>query len=319
MHFLPKANPLYEHVSARNIAVPEVLEKLGRGGFTGYLSHHDGNFEAYCILARGKLICVIATENGKETTGFEAIARMFDRIISQGGELNVYRMTADVAMCVHALVAGTHLFNGETVRQVDMKDLLARLKHQMLNGVVRFYTDDRYAIIFYKEGQPIGFCHDGTREIVVSPEESRKIAALAGAKLDVRATKPIDELMHLDLLQMVNLRTLWDTAGKRHASSRNNDPPRQELPSGAGQQSAKLPEMVADLEEIAVAYLSKEGRTMIGQLLQDAGGATILLDSSKTVAFLKQVEQGAIRIDSQARIEEMIDLMQSEIAGRLAV
>ena len=188
MHFLPKANPLYEHISAQKVIIPDVLEKLGKGGFTGYLSYSSATFESYCIFAKGKLICVISTEPGREKTGFEAISALFDKIITTGGEINVYRMTSDLAMCAHALVLGTKLFNGNEVRQVDIKEMMTRLKNQGLNGVVHFYTSERYAMIFYMNGQPIGFYHDGAKAIETSPEESRKIAALPGARLDVCAT-----------------------------------------------------------------------------------------------------------------------------------
>ena len=318
MHFLPKANPLYEHIPAQKVLISDVLEKLGKGGFTGYLSYSSTTFESYCIFAKGKLICVISTEPGREKTGFEAISALFDKIITTGGEINVYRMTSDLAMCAHALVLGTKLFNGNEVRQVDIKEMMARLKNQGLNGVVHFYTSERYAMIFYMNGQPIGFYHDGAKAIETSPEESRKIAALPGARLDVCATKPLDDLMHYDLLLMVNLGKLWESATARNTASRENEL-KAYISDDTVLDDKRLSELVDDLMEVAMAYLSREGREVIIKRLQDAGGSPILFDSAKTLIFLGQVEEDAKAIDSHARIDEMIDLMKSEIAGRLAV
>jgi len=318
MHFLPKANPLYEHISAQKVIIPDVLEKLGKGGFTGYLSYSSATFESYCIFAKGKLICVISTEPGREKTGFEAISALFDKIITTDGEINVYRMTSDLAMCAHALVLGTKLFNGNEVRQVDIKEMMTRLKNQGLNGVVHFYTSERYAMIFFMNGQPIGFYHDGAKAIETSPEESRKIAALPGARLDVCATKPLEDLMHYDLLLMVNLGKLWESAIARNTVSRKNEL-KTNISEDTVPDDKRLSELVDDLMEVAMAYLSREGREVIIKRLQDAGGSTILLDSEKTLIFLGQVEEDAKAIDSHARIDEMIDLMKSEIAGRLAV
>ena len=318
MHFLPKANPLYEHISAQKVIIPDVLEKLGKGGFTGYLSYSSATFESYCIFAKGKLICVISTEPGREKTGFEAISALFDKIITTDGEINVYRMTSDLAMCAHALVLGTKLFNGNEVRQVDIKEMMTRLKNQGLNGVVHFYTSERYAMIFFMNGQPIGFYHDGAQAIETSPEESRKIAALPGARLDVCATKPLEDLMHYDLLLMVNLGKLWESAIARNTVSRKNEL-KTNISEDTVPDDKRLSELVDDLMEVAMAYLSREGREVIIKRLQDAGGSTILLDSEKTLIFLGQVEEDAKAIDSHARIDEMIDLMKSEIAGRLAV
>ena len=92
MHFLPKVNPLYEHVSAQKIIIPDVLEKLGKGDFTGYLSYSSTTFESYCIFAKGKLICVLSAEDGRDKTGFDAISALFNKIVITGGEVNVYRM-----------------------------------------------------------------------------------------------------------------------------------------------------------------------------------------------------------------------------------
>lgn len=332
MHFLPKANPLYEQISADKVMIPDILEKLGKGHFTGYLSHTSAGFEAYCIFAKGKLICAISTESNRDKTGFEAISQLFDKIVSDGGEINVYRMTADLAMCAHALVLGTKLYDGNEVRQVDIKNMLASIKGQDMNGVVHFYTADRYAMMFYSNGLPIGFYHDGSRSIETSPDESRKVAALPGARLEVRSTKPIEELMHYDLLQMVNLGKLWEAASTRQASIQakatsvqvQNPPSEPESASpqkimALGHSDEKLAELVEDLQEVAMAYLSREGRILIEKRIAEAGGQSVLLDNDKTEKMLLKIEEEARVIDSHARIDEMIDLMRSEIAGRLAV
>ncbi|MBL0224946.1 MAG: GTPase-activating protein [Geobacteraceae bacterium] len=325
MYFLPKANPLYEQISTDKVLLPELLEKLAKGHFTGYLNHTAPGFESYSIFARGKLICAISSESGKDKTGFEAITQLFDKVFSAGGEINVYRMTADLAMCAHALLLGTRVLKGDEVRQVDMKSLLARIKTQDMNGVVHFYTDTRSAMMFYKNGVPIGFYHDNGRNIETTPDEARKIAGLPGSRVEVRSTKSIEELMLYDLMQLVNLPKLWAAASARPASpkARAASAPVKEAPlptlTPMGQSDEKLAELVEDLQEVAMAYLSREGRILVNKCIQEAGGNSILLDNGKTEAFLRRIEDEAKVIDSHARIDEMVDLMQSEIAGRLAV
>jgi hypothetical protein len=78
-------------------------------------------------------------------------------------------------------------------------------------------------------------------------------------------------------------------------------------------------ELVEDLKEVAMAYLSKEGKTLIEKYLGDAAAIAGLLDEVKLETLLKKIEDEALSIDSHARIDEMIDLMRSEIVGRLAV
>ena len=325
MYFLPKANPLYEQISTNKVLLPDLLEKLAKGHFTGYLNHAAPGFESYCIFAKGKLICAVSSENGRDKTGFEAVTFMFDKVFSAGGEINVYRMTADLAMCSHALVLGTKVLKGDEVRQVDIKSVLARIKSQEMNGVVRFYTGERSAMMFYKAGVPIGFYHDGIRNIETSPDEARKIAALPGARIEVRSTKPVEELMLYDLLQMVNLHKLWEAAGARQTSAQPKTVPAsasaapQQTITATGQSDEKLAELVEDLQEVAMAYLSREGRVLVNRCIDAAGGTAVLLNYDETEVLLRQIEDGAMVIDSHARIEEMVDLMRSEIAARLAV
>jgi hypothetical protein len=318
MRFLPKANPLYEKIAAKNIMIPDVLGKLGNGGFTGYLHHSAPDFDFYGIFAKGKLLCALCSDSGRDKTGFEAIVTLFNKVIVTGGEIDVYRMTTDLAACAHAIVIGTRLFDGEEVRQVDVKGILARLKGQGINGVVRFYTSERSAMMFYKDGLPIGFYHDGSGTIESSPDEARKIAALPGARIEISSTKPLDELMQYDLLQMVNLQKLWEAACSRNAAYL----PKEVSASGTGDATIseqKLRELVDDISEVAAAYLSKTGRSIVEKRIKELGGPLALLNAEKCSFFLAQVEADAVAGDSHARIDEMIDLMKSEIAGRLAV
>jgi hypothetical protein len=325
MFFLPKANPLYEKIPSDKVIIPDVLEKLGKGHFSGYLSHTAQEFEFCCIFAKGKLICAISTEGGSSKTGFEALTALFDKILGSGGEINVYRMTADIAMCAHAQVLGTSLLNGEEVRKVDLKSLISRLKNQNMNGVVRFFTDERSAMMFYMNGVPIGFYHDNIREVETTPDEARKIAALPGARIEVRTTKPIEELMLYDLLQMANLQKMWEAACFRRAAPGPKEFPSpakaaaQEVAASVAEDDEKLAELVDDLQEVAMAYLSREGRILIEKCIREAGGSSVLRDGDRTEEMLKKIEGLARAIDSHARVGEMIDLMRSEIAGRLAV
>jgi hypothetical protein len=318
MRCLPKANPLYEKIAASNVIVSDVLEKLGSGGFTGYLNHSAPGFEFYGIFAKGKLLCAISSDDGRDKSGFEAIVLLFDKVVSAGGEINVYRMTTDLAVCAHALTTGNWILSGEEVRQVDIKVVLARLKSQAANGVVRFYTSDSSAMMFYKDGLPIGFYRAGASAIETSPDESRRIAALPGARVDICSTKPLEDLLRYDLLQMVNLQKLWESA-----QSRNTSPRVGEQQAGNSILSTvseeKLVELLDDLCEVASAYLSKAGRVIVEKRIKEIGGTGQLADNSKRTLFLAQVEGDAVANDSHARIDEMIDLMKSEIAGRLAV
>jgi len=318
MRFLPKANPLFERSPAGTVIIPVLFEKLHHSGFTGYVQHSTPEFEFYGVLAKGKLLCAHSSDGTGDKSGFEALVLLCDAVISAGGEINVYRMTTDLAVSAHAQIIGTRLFNGEEVRQVDIRGVLARLKSQRLNGVVRFYTTERSAMMFYKDGLPIGFYHDDAGSIESSPDESQKIAALPGARVEICTTRTLEELLQYDLLQMVNLPKLWESALARSAAARPKALHTAEPPV-APPDEQKLLELVDDIAEVASAYLLRAGRAIVEKRIKEQGGPSLLLDEVKRTRFVAQVEADSIELDSHARIDEMIELMRSEIAGRLAV
>lgn len=318
MLILPRSNPLYEKIPTNQAKLPDMLNKMASGGFTGYLSYLSPTAEAYALFAKGSLISILLLEGQRRKTGFDGIAALCELALRHEGVFNIYRMTTDVVMCTHALLHGEQILQPQEVRTVDLKAVLERMKLQTLNGTVLFAAAERSAMIFYKQGLPIGFYHDGAREVETSALESQRVAALPGATIEIRSSPPVTDLMLHNLLEMVNIDRLWDSAQKRTATQPTPAvaaPPAEE----STDHQAPLQEMVDDLSEIALAYLSRQGSSMLERLLTEAGGSTVLLDAGKTAALLADVAKEGLTIDPEAKIDEMVDLMQSEIAGRLSV
>ena len=333
MLILPRSNPLYENIPVQKINLPEAMKKMGAGGFTGYLGYGSNSSEGYLIFIKGALISTLVLEGNTRKSGFEAVTSLFNHVLAEGGIINVYRMTVDLAVCTHALLHGSVIFKPESVSSLDLKTVLARMKSQALNGTMVFSTPDRSAMIFCKEGTPIGFYHDAAREIENSPAESQRIAALPGDVLEIRSTPPAEELLHHNFLETLNIERLWQASYSRHTASQAKPAPAAVPPappktapevSEAKEESnsdneARLAEIVDDLQEIAKAYLGRQGADLVDNLLDLAGGSTALLDSQKLIAFLAALSAQAPEIDPEAKTEEMIDLMRSEVAGRLSV
>jgi hypothetical protein len=315
MHALPKANPVCEQIPASRIIIPELLGKLVGDAFTGYLSYTAGAVEVSCIFSKGRLTCAASTENRVVTSGLEAVTGLFDRIRSGIGQVSIYRMTSELAMCSHALLRGAKIISGVEVAKTDLGRVLSQLKSSRLNGVARFFTDDRQAMIFFSDGRPLGFYHDGARTIDTAPDESRRIAALPGARLEVFATKPLEELMRLDLLSRLPPAIPGETVQTPEALSGTAPASASEPPQEKRQQQEKLALLLEDLQEVAMAYLSREGRKIILSRLEEAGGIEILLDAAKTAGFLGLVEQDALLLDTPEHVDVMIALMKTEIAG----
>jgi hypothetical protein len=315
MFLLPKGNPLYENIPATKVNLPELLGKLKSGGFTGYARFTFPASSCVLFFEAGKLISAKLEQSGSGLTGFEAIATICTQIFAGGGSLDVYRLSKDLTMGLHALLHGEVLYRAQELRLIDVKGLLEKLKAQSLNGCLRIYTADRTALIFYKDGAPLGFFHDGAVDIETSASESQKIAGLPGAKIDVLATKSADELMHYDLLEMVNVNKLWESSFAHHIAEREKL--KKEIEERENKQrDLKLRELEDDLKEVAVAYLGKVARNLIDKELSDRGGRICLINEAATREFLAGVEKAAKLLTSASKIKEMLDTMKSEITNR---
>ena len=315
MFLLPKGNPLYENIPATKIKLPDMLEKLKSGNFTGYLNFIFPTSAAILFFESGKLISALLERGNTQQTGFEAMAGVCNNIMAGGGSLNVYRLSKDLTMGLHALLHGEMLYRGQEVKLIDIKGLLEKVKAKRLNGCLRIYTEDRSALIFYKDGSPLGFFHDGTQDIDTSASESQKIAGLPGAKIDVLSTKSADELMDYDLLEMVNIDKLWGSVESRYASEMDQMK-RDGQERESKERESRLKELEDDLKEVASAYLGKMGRTLVEKELGGAGGRESLLNENDVTKFLAGVERSAKLLTSLSKLKEMVTTMKDEIAGR---
>lgn len=316
MLLLPKGNPLYENIAAAKVKLPDMFEKLKAGGFTGYLNFTFPSATSVLFFEAGKLISAMHQQEARKLTGFEALAAVCSHIFAGGGNLSVYKLSRDLTMCLHAMIHGDLLYAGQELKLIDIKGLLENMKAQRLNGCLRIYTESRTALIFYKEGAPLGFFHDGSTDIETSATESQKIAGLPGAKIDILSTKSADELMHYDLLEMVNVPKLWESTSSRFASER--DKVRKEAAVvDRYQEEEKLRELEDDLREVAMAYVGKMGAALVEKELGDRGGRKALQDAALVSAFLAGVEKGAKLLTSISKTKEMLETMRGEITRRI--
>src|ERR1043166_5348776 len=109
MFLLPKGNPVYENIAGNKVKLPEVLEKLQFGGFTGYLHFRFVGSEGILIFEGGKLISAKLEKGTADLSALEAIVELCSLIVLEGGALSVYRLSKDLTMGLHALAHGEML------------------------------------------------------------------------------------------------------------------------------------------------------------------------------------------------------------------
>ncbi len=314
MFLLPKGNPLFENLAATKLKLPEVLTKLSNGGFTGYASFVFQTSTVILVFETGKLVSTLHEEqNGKRQTGFEALSSLSELLVTSGsGALNVYKLSKDLTMCIHALLQGDTLYKAQELKLIDITSLLAKIKSDKMNGCLRIYTDEHSAMIFYKDGNPLGFFHDGSSEIETSSSESQKIAGMPGAKIDLFSTLGTEDLMGVNLLEVTNIQKIWDTSVALHQSEIekiSRDREERDKKTAA----LKLAEFEEQIKIIVGEYIGKVGRGVVDKALSDNGGNSCLIDEAGSVKFLSSIERAAKLLISGTNTKLMLEKLTAII------
>jgi len=315
MFLLPKGSPLFENLAVSKLKLPDVLSKLSNGTFTGYASFVFQSSTAILVFEAGKLVSVLVEgENGKRESGFQALSTLAELMVTTGsGALNVYKLSKDLTMCIHALLEGKTLYKAQELKLIDIKTLLEKVKDDQMNGCLRIYTDEHSAMIFYKDGNPLGFFHDGSSDIETSSSESQKIAGLPGAKIDLFSTQSADELMGTNLLEVTNIQKIWDACVVLHKSEIDKtNIERQERDRKV--MSQKLAELEEQVKTIVSEYVGKVGRGIVDKEISENSGNSCLIDANGSEKFMKGVERAAKLLVSGTNIKKMMEKLTTVIS-----
>lgn len=314
MFLLPKGNPLFENLAATKLKLPEVMTKLSSGAFTGYASFVFPSSTTILVFESGKLVSALLEEQkGERQTGFEALSALAELMVgSSSGTMNVYKLSKDLTMCIHALLQGEILYKAQELKLIDIKTLLEKIKDDQMNGCLRIYTDDRSAMIFYKDGNPLGFFHDGSHDIETSSTESQKIAGMPGAKIDLFSTQGVEELMGMDLLEVANIQKIWDSCVARHQSnSEKVSKEREERDQKTV--SIRLAELEEQFKTIVVEYIGKVGRGIAEKEISEQGGNAALIDAAGSAKLLAGIERAAKLLISGTNNKLMMEKLNALI------
>jgi hypothetical protein len=312
MFLLPKGNPLFENLAATKLKLPEVMTKLSSGAFTGYASFVFHSSTTILVFEAGKLVSVLLEEQkGGRLTGFEALSALTELMVtSNSGAMNVYKLSKDLTMCIHALLQGEILYKAQELKLIDIKSLLEKIKDDQMNGCLRIYTEDRSAMIFYKDGNPLGFFHDGSHDIETSSTESQKIAGMPGAKIDLYSTQGVEELMGIDLLEVANIQKIWETSISRHQMDTEKiHKERDERDKKSV--SIKLSELEEQFKNIVIEYIGKVGRGIVDKEISDLGGNSCIIDETGSTKLLNGVERAAKLLISGTKTKVLMEKLST--------
>lgn len=317
MILLPRGNPVKERIDPGRVHLPDALRKLRGSGFNGYLRFDAGGGTGILIFARGSLISALFETDREQLIASDAIARIFEESLGGRALLDIYTLSPELALSIHALFHGDVLFQGQEVKLVDIKALLARLKDERISGCLRIYTPERIALIFYRDGSPLGFFHDGSTDIETGADTSMSVARLPGAKIDVLTAREADEADLADLLEGADLDTLWKQAVdlvRRLRRSRDEQASRsREL-----QDQDRRLKLLTFLRGVAEAHLGGIGASLVDKAAEKSLPAGGGIGEADLLPFLEHLATLARLVAGPSTINRMLTRMKEGGKGFLS-
>jgi len=283
MILLPRGNPVKEKIDPSKVNLAEALKKLKTGGFTGYLRFDTGEGTGIVIFQEGRLISALF-EGQERLVAYDALAKVFSASLTTQSTLDIYRLSADLSLSTHALLHGDVLYKGQELKLLDIRSLLGKLKEDAINGCLRIYTEDRIALIFYREGNAVGFFHDGSTDIETTADTSMSVAKLPGAKIDVLTTKASENQNLADLMETADIGELWQRSQgevSRQRQQQQDDTARAKQ-AEAGVQKEKV---LDTLRATAEKHVGKIGSSLVEKEFAKVSGSGVLSEGSLELFF----------------------------------
>ncbi len=310
MIFLPRGKPVRQKVNPARINLPEAMGKLRTGTFTGYLHFEAPQGAGVILFQKGQLISSIFIDNddSERLIAYDAIAKIFEISILGGAVLNIFSLSADLVLGVHALLHGRYLQKHQDLSCFDVRTQLDQIRDDGLTVCLRIYTDDQTALIFYDQGYALGFFHEGKTELETSADISTSVARLPGAKLDLLEIRDSDEIVLADLMGSANLGPIWQRTRKLLLEERHK---REEaaMRSQDQNQEQRRQRTLSTFKIIAGNHIGKFGVTQVEKAFLVVGADLRVEEMEK---FYVDLQRLARLVAGQPKILTMIEEMKKK-------
>ena len=217
---LPRGKLIKDEFNPVRMNWLEAIHKLQAGRFSGYLRCWDLHGWGVVLFVGGQLVAVRFISQHEQLTDEEAFARIFARSLSGDTMLCIYRLSKELALHLYGVVCGEVLFAAQQLQLLDIPHLLHTLKHDRFNGCLRVTAAEDVVLIFYEQGSPIGFFHDGGTDLAKDAELSESVAWQPGASVDIIAGQSELAENLPDLMNALDLPGCWQQAVARVAQDR---------------------------------------------------------------------------------------------------
>ncbi len=313
MIFLPRGNPVRQKVNPARINIPEAMEKLRVGTFTGYLRFDAPQGSGVILFQEGQLISSIFVDKDEKERliAYDAIAKIFEVSILGNAVLNIFRLSSDLVVGVHALLHGRYLHKGLDLSCYDVRELLDSIKEEGLTACLRIYAEDQTALILYDQGYALGFFHEGQTELEPTADVAKSVALLPGAKLDCLEVRSADEIILADLMGSADLGPIWQRARKLLLEDRRQ---REEtaVRSQEKSQERQRQHTFAIFKTIAGNHIGKFGVTQVEKAFSVVDST---LSGESLEKYYADLQRLARLVAGQSKITTMIEEMRKQISS----
>ena len=307
MILLPRGNPVKENINPGKVNMADALGKLRQGKFTGYLRFDYPNGTGIFIFQNGALISALFESETEHLIAFDGIARTFKEALAGEGQLNIYRLSSDLALSIHTLLHGETLHKGQDLQLIDIKSLLVRMRDEQRSGCLRIYSKDHIALIFYRQGKPLGFFHDGSTDIETTADSSMSVAKEPGAKVDVLVTRGESESALADLMETGDIIGLWN----KELAERQRQRAEQENAASKTlemRESERRQKTLALFQKAAQIHLGKIGVSLVDKEFGKLNGGQ--LTEARLGEFYSNLSKAAKLVAGPSKIETMLEEMR---------
>lgn len=314
MILLPRGTPLKQNVDPGRVNLPDALRKLQAGNFTGYLRFDCQQGTGIVMFEKGRLISALFEAERERLIAYDALARIFDQSLQGGANLDIYRLSNELAMSIHALLHGNVLYRGQELKLIDIRSLLGKMKDERISGCLRIYTDDHIALIFYRNGSPLGFFHDGSVEIETSADTSLSVARLPGAKVDVLTAKGSEELVLADLMESADLGALWKKA--QEVVSRQKRAMQEETVRSKEQKERdRRQKVLSFLQGTAERHIGRIGGSLVEKEFEKVVNGTV--SEVALSGFYDNLGKSAKLVAGPSKVNDMLEEMKKGVKNQL--
>lgn len=308
MIFLPRGIPVRQNVNPARINIPEAMDKLRVGKFTGYLRFDASQGSGIVIFEKGKLISALfaGSEGDERMIAYDAISKVFEISIVGDATLNIYRLEPELAMGLHALLHGKNIYRDQDLKLINIQALLGKINEEYFTGCLRVYAEDKTVLIFYSDGNAMGFFHEGTTDLRVTADLKQSVARMPGAKLDMLETDSIDGLVLADLMASADLGPIWQRMRKNllHERSQRED---EAIRSREEDLEQKRRQTLTSLKTIAGNYVGKFGVSQVEKAFSGIGPE---MRKEEISGFFIAMEKLATMVAKPKKVTLMIEEMK---------